>query len=759
MSSSKHDHDAPYGGTGIHARTLMLTVYGVVISGAYMLAVTEGRWGHALLVWAACLAHALVVGPGGPPLLARRLCSVLAVTALAVIVVANGPRDFSSGYGAARFLLVLQVVMLFGPRRLRDLRLIQFTTLFVMLVAARYGADLSYLPAFVATCLFLMANAMVIAMLPPPQEPIARSRAPTPPVRLGSLARGVWLPAATVTALSALLFVTLPRFSVAAGLARPMPRDLTIGFSETVSLREVGKLRESANVALQAQFFPADWPQMPMQMTIPLLMRGVSLHHYEAGRWSGRHRAIYAREPAPGGPLGQAFFDTWDVYSQEGSDVRKHHVRQTIRNGPSMANTFFSLYRPVRLIGRWGRIHRVTHQLTGRTGMDPTAQDYTVEAMVPEFTEEQLHAAGTPEPADPWQFFWHVPADIRPLLEQAATEIEDEFAPETDYDRVRATERYLLDPARFRYTLDLPAFGDRDPVEAFLKETRVGSCEQFASALALILRVWDIPTRLVVGFKGGQLDTATMTYLFRDRDAHAWVEVYFRGLGWVQFDPTPGATGPGDGPLPREQSKTLLQRITRLYDRAYDHVQMRWHTNVVQFDAPQQHRILKGLAVSFQELADGLSTPLRAVWPGMPPLGGAGAVVVIVAFVALAMSLHLLGQWLPSRFPMRRAGRGEVPRFYGELTALLRKKGLARPPHATAREFAALACGALSMRACPESAARAVRFITELYYRARFGGYQPTERQQEQLRRALQEVAAAPHVGRSDRHGRRQSRP
>ncbi len=78
------------------------------------------------------------------------------------------------------------------------------------------------------------------------------------------------------------------------------------------------------------------------------------------------------------------------------------------------------------------------------------------------------------------------------------------------------------------------------PLESFLFRDKIGYCQHFSGAMALLLRMSGIPTRVVSGFSPGVRDAEKRNeYRIRDLDAHSWVEVYFAGIGWVTFDPTP----------------------------------------------------------------------------------------------------------------------------------------------------------------------------------------------------------------------------
>jgi hypothetical protein len=82
----------------------------------------------------------------------------------------------------------------------------------------------------------------------------------------------------------------------------------------------------------------------------------------------------------------------------------------------------------------------------------------------------------------------------------------------------------------------------RFPLEAFLFGDGVGYCQQFSGAMALMLRMDGIPARVAAGFLPGSYDDATHRFVVRAVDAHSWVEVYFAGIGWVPFNPTPSRT-------------------------------------------------------------------------------------------------------------------------------------------------------------------------------------------------------------------------
>jgi transglutaminase-like putative cysteine protease len=109
------------------------------------------------------------------------------------------------------------------------------------------------------------------------------------------------------------------------------------------------------------------------------------------------------------------------------------------------------------------------------------------------------------------------------------------------YAAAVAIEAWLRSSGDFTYDEQPPhARGGMAPLVQFVTKTKRGYCQHFAGAMALMLRYLGIPTRVAAGFTSGRYDKASGTWTVYDRDAHTWVEVWFRGYGWLPFDPTPG---------------------------------------------------------------------------------------------------------------------------------------------------------------------------------------------------------------------------
>ena len=109
----------------------------------------------------------------------------------------------------------------------------------------------------------------------------------------------------------------------------------------------------------------------------------------------------------------------------------------------------------------------------------------------------------------------------------------------TPYDAVEKLEHWFVASGTFHYSNHPPVISP--PLVTFVTKTHAGYCQYFAGAMALMLRYLGIPARVAVGFAGGTYDPKRRLWNVTDREAHAWVEVWFKGYGWLPFDPTPAA--------------------------------------------------------------------------------------------------------------------------------------------------------------------------------------------------------------------------
>jgi transglutaminase-like putative cysteine protease len=171
------------------------------------------------------------------------------------------------------------------------------------------------------------------------------------------------------------------------------------------------------------------------------------------------------------------------------------------------------------------------------TGFDPVIlrKGYQISARVPGgYTRELLSAIVSKYPADIADRYLQLPAAFPARVKDLAVTLTS--GQDNAYDKAQAIKNYL---SQIKYSLQIEAPPEgADGVEYFLFTQKSGYCTYFASSMTVMLRSVGIPARMAVGYLSGQYDPAQSRFILRDKDYHAWTEVYFPGYGWVLFDPT-----------------------------------------------------------------------------------------------------------------------------------------------------------------------------------------------------------------------------
>jgi hypothetical protein len=292
----------------------------------------------------------------------------------------------------------------------------------------------------------------------------------------------------------------------------------------------------------------------------------------------------------------------------------------------------------------------------------------------------------------------------------------------TVYDKVSALLRYLAGN-QFLYSRNLPQLPSEDPIDAFLNATRLGHCELFASALALMLRSQGIPTRVVSGYRGGEWSGRDQSYVVRADMAHMWVEVFFIGIGWVTFDPSPADI----------QAYSTLNSIYRWVTRYTLYAKMLWYRDIVSYNRGFQIQALRNLRLGVIRYGAGLwqmrtvvrrssATPAVA---GILVAGGAAAMILVLWLTRRRRS-QVLGVWLTT-------DQQNAIRLYRKLRRALRKKGCPCDGK-TAEE--------IQHETAEMPWAHAVAALVEGYNRVRFGQTPLTPAEQAQWRQLLKVISS-----------------
>jgi transglutaminase-like putative cysteine protease len=332
----------------------------------------------------------------------------------------------------------------------------------------------------------------------------------------------------------------------------------------------------------------------------------------------------------------------------------------------------------------------------------------------------------------------------------------------------RTLEEYFHTPRLFTYSLNLNVKRDPalDPIEDFVVNHRTGHCQYFASALVMMLRSQGLPARLVVGYRASEYNELGKFYQVRQRNAHAWVEMYlekdqvpsYETVGgevgdtgaWLRLDPTPAS----------DTANPLAQNWFGTARDWLDYVDMIWGDYVVSLSQKRQEEVFYG---AFQSTDDHDSAgqtwrswqeQLRqaAAWFGIH-IGQQGdmafdwrAALTAMVLTAVLVLLARLFRWLWPRidwsswFSWRPdQGRRSPVAFYNRLEDLLARRGRSRRPAETPQEYIDHAVRDLSLLH-----GDSLRLLVMAFYRVRYGEIQLDNDEVAAIERALADLERLP---------------
>lgn len=256
-----------------------------------------------------------------------------------------------------------------------------------------------------------------------------------------------------------------------------------------------------------------------------LYLRIVSLDDFDGTTWKPSRRSITA---VPDGtfpdPVGLS------------PDVKRTEVDTTITAADWYAQDWLPMPYPpsgVRISGNW-RYEPQGMTLVGDHGQNTRGLTYQVKSLDVRPTAEQLASAGPP-PADVERDFTELPDSLPSVVGRTARKVTAGAA--DPYDQAVKLQDFFAVTGGFEYDTQVQVGSGSQAIARFLKDKQ-GFCVHFSFAMAAMARSLGIPARVAVGFAPGspQADGSVSVGL---RDAHAWPELYFEGVGWTRFEPTP----------------------------------------------------------------------------------------------------------------------------------------------------------------------------------------------------------------------------
>jgi transglutaminase-like putative cysteine protease len=164
-------------------------------------------------------------------------------------------------------------------------------------------------------------------------------------------------------------------------------------------------------------------------------------------------------------------------------------------------------------------------------------ESYTVTSLMSNAGAPQLRSAASTYPAWLTRIYLQMPSTVSERTVQLAQAIVQQAGATTPYDKAKAIESWLRSNIVYNESIPQPP-RNQDPVDWVLFDLKQGYCNYYASAMVVMLRSMGIPARMAAGFSQGTFDPTQNAFVVQERDAHTWVEVYFPGYGWIEFEPT-----------------------------------------------------------------------------------------------------------------------------------------------------------------------------------------------------------------------------
>jgi protein-glutamine gamma-glutamyltransferase len=472
-----------------------------------------------------------------------------------------------------------------------------------------------------------------------------------------------------IMVITAGLFFFLPRTARAAFQHLSSRRGHLAGFSNHVTLGEIGEIKKENTPVMHVKM------DRPEDRALALKWRGSALSEFNGRAWFNRPSQGESLRPDPGGllrmdedvqranegkPISYAvylseltsdvlfFAGTPQFLRIESTVVRHPFGNYTVRS-PDSRNIWYQVYSRLEPPGRETAAFDDSAALAPFYARSVYLQ---LPSLDPRVRELSLNIVGS-----------------EPSVGGKARRIED----------------YLR--THYGYTLELPPTEPVDPLGFFLFHRKKGHCEYFASAMAVMLRTLNIPSRVVTGFQSGVYNPISGSQLIRTSDAHSWVEAWVPRRGWTTFDPTP--------PDPNPPRVSVWTRLGFYADAA----EVFWHDWVLNYNLDRQLLLATRMGESGRHVGvnwfDGRGFSVARLWTAISDaLTKYG--FLLLGVLVLALTGRLFGRdgwrWWKTRQRVLKLQRGEAEAsdatlLYQRMLKLLKRRGIEKPAWLTPFEF------------------------------------------------------------------------
>ncbi len=611
----------------------------------------------------------------------------------------------------ARMILSLTSIKLLQKKSSRDWIFLYLMSFFEVLLAAGLSISALYLASFLLYLLVMVAAIIAFEIRKTAFEveskvagvagdlPIAGSRKPQSDLKFRKLSLISITLIVFIVALAAPVFFMLPRVGGAGLGSFQNGMSTSTGFSDKVSLGSIGRIQQNDAVVMRVKL------DVSPTEAGDLYFRGVALDTFDNKAWSkfkANERVAFEH-------------DERDLIQLDFASGRESLLKQTIYLEPLDTPILFAVPKMIAVHGNFPALYKDGYGAVSFAANNERIS-YTVASDRSLPSVERLRSDNQGYSTESQNYLQLPPHYDSRIAELAATAVGNA---RSRYDKAMAIESYLRNS--YGYTLEMKSGGD-EPLADFLFNIREGHCEYFATAMAVMLRTQGVATRIVNGFHAGEFNATAGLYVVRQRNAHAWVEVYFpKENVWVPFDPTPASSGD-------EGAATGIIAQAGKYLEALDSI---WIQYFVAFDDQEQRSLARTMRTGIADYQSRIgifwdqAKVMAAEWwteargdhgvlASMAAFGYAIAVIfgtIIAIIIGVWSFRRLWNAAIWSRLWSRLVAKenGSIVEFYERMQLILAAKGMVRASHETPLEFA-LASG------IPQAVD-----LTDKYNRVRFG--------------------------------------
>jgi transglutaminase-like putative cysteine protease len=500
--------------------------------------------------------------------------------------------------------------------------------------------------------------------------------------------------------LTAAIFISFPRMGLGF-LALDSGKEQISGFSSRVELGDVGRIKQNDSVVMRVEFHKNGKAYRPPSK---VLWRGISLDHYDGTTW------FSTMPPA------------WSTFNRGDRGVPlfavpapREMVVQDIYMETFDSPVVFTYGIPIKLEGTFKSI--LMDQ-----GFSLKIIDHRTGPRRFTFISDVGHpVTNYPNPVYlnsrhlfPKRFL-QLP-EISPRIRR----LSQTLVKNSDSPALVANKILFHLKNKYGYSLDLKRNSQVPALDDFLFERKEGHCEYFASAMAVLLRLNGIPSRIINGFAGSEWNDLGQYMVVRQAHAHSWVEAYIEGQGWQVYDPTPS------DPSAAALSPSLL--ASRL-----DLMKLYWQRYIIRYSTEDQiqlanyfnretqnfkNRWKEWKIPSFKEILDFFRNH---------PLSLVAVIAVLLGWRLWTYKYQWQGAPWASRSPV-------AVQMYRQMLGRLQAQGIIKSKNETHLEFLANLAG------LPLEKREATESITRIYERHRFGKLPFSPGEQAQIRSLIRQI-------------------